>query len=148
MRTVVAASSCCAAAYAAFAPFRASRACWSSSPDSVSAPGPETRARDLSGGNLQKVVIGREFAGAPSALVVASPTRGLDVGAIENVHELLRAAAARGVAVLMISEDLDEILALADRVLVMYEGTIVGERDGEGADVDELGMLMAGGAPR
>jgi len=114
----------------------------------VSAPGPETRARDLSGGNLQKVVIGREFAGAPSALVVASPTRGLDVGAIENVHELLRAAAARGVAVLMISEDLDEILALADRVLVMYEGTIVGERDGEGADVDELGMLMAGGAPR
>jgi simple sugar transport system ATP-binding protein len=115
---------------------------------SVSAPGPETRARDLSGGNLQKVVIGREFAGAPSALVVASPTRGLDVGAIENVHELLRAAAARGVAVLMISEDLDEILALADRVLVMYEGTIVGERDGEGADIDELGMLMAGGAPR
>ena len=90
---------------------------------SVSAPGPETRARDLSGGNLQKVVIGREFAGAPSALVVASPTRGLDVGAIENVHELLRAAAARGVAVLMISEDLDEILALADRVLVMYEGS-------------------------
>ena len=60
----------------------------------VSAPGPETRARDLSGGNLQKVVIGREFAGAPSVLVVASPTRGLDVGAIENVHELLRAAAA------------------------------------------------------
>ena len=103
---------------------------------------------DLSGGNLQKVVIGREFAGEPRALVVAAPTRGLDVGAIENVHELLRAAAARGVAVLMISEDLDEILALADRVLVMYEGTIVGERDGEGADVDELGMLMAGGAPR
>ena len=104
-----------------------------------------TRARDLSGGNLQKVVIGREFAGEPRALVVAAPTRGLDVGAIENVHELLRAAAARGVAVLMISEDLDEILALADRVLVMYEGAIVGERAGEGADVDELGMLMAGG---
>jgi len=82
---------------------------------------PETRARDLSGGNLQKVVIGREFAGEPRALVVAAPTRGLDVGAIENVHELLRTAAARGVAVLMISEDLDEILALADRVLVMYE---------------------------
>ena len=115
---------------------------------SVHTPGPETRARDLSGGNLQKVVIGREFAGEPRALVVAAPTRGLDVGAIENVHELLRAAAARGVAVLMISEDLDEILALADRVLVMYEGAIVGEREGLGADVDELGMLMAGGAPR
>ena len=103
----------------------------------VQAPGPETRARDLSGGNLQKVVIGREFAGEPRVLVVAAPTRGLDVGAIENVHELLRTAAARGVAVLMISEDLDEILALADRVLVMYEGAIVGERAGEGADVDE-----------
>jgi simple sugar transport system ATP-binding protein len=114
----------------------------------VQAPGPETRARDLSGGNLQKVVIGREFAGEPRALVVAAPTRGLDVGAIEAVHELLRAAAAGGVAVLMISEDLDEILALADRVLVMYEGAIVGERAGEGADVDELGMLMAGGGGR
>jgi general nucleoside transport system ATP-binding protein len=114
----------------------------------VQAPGPETRARDLSGGNLQKVVIGREFAGEPRALVAAAPTRGLDVGAIENVHELLRSSAAAGVAVLLISEDLDEILALADRVLVMYEGTIVGERAGEGADVDELGMLMAGGAGR
>jgi ABC-type uncharacterized transport system ATPase subunit len=114
----------------------------------VQAPGPEARTRDLSGGNLQKVVIGREFAGEPRALVVASPTRGLDVGAIEAVHELLRAAAAGGVAVLMISEDLDEILALADRVLVMYEGAIVGERAGEGADVDELGMLMAGGGGR
>ena len=114
----------------------------------VQAPGPDTRARDLSGGNLQKVVIGREFAGEPRALVVAAPTRGLDVGAIEAVHELLRAAAADGVAVLMISEDLDEILALADRVLVMYEGAIVGERAGEGADVDELGMLMAGGGGR
>jgi simple sugar transport system ATP-binding protein len=114
----------------------------------VQAPGPETRARDLSGGNLQKVVIGREFAGEPRALVVAAPTRGLDVGAIENVHELLRSSAAAGIAVLMISEDLDEILALADRVLVMYEGRIVGERAGEGADVDELGMLMAGGGAR
>jgi ABC-type uncharacterized transport system ATPase subunit len=115
---------------------------------SVRTPGPHTRARDLSGGNLQKVVLGREFAGEPRVLVVAAPTRGLDVGAIENVHELLRAAAARGVAVLMISEDLDEILALADRVLVMYEGAIAGERDADGADVDELGMLMAGGARR
>jgi ABC-type uncharacterized transport system ATPase subunit len=114
----------------------------------VQAPGPETCARDLSGGNLQKVVIGREFAGEPRVLVVAAPTRGLDVGAIEAVHELLRAAAARGVAVLMISEDLDEILALADRVLVMYEGAIVGERAGEVADVDELGLLMAGASGR
>ena len=129
-------------------PHRAARASTLIARYGVQAPGPDTRARDLSGGNLQKVVIGREFAGEPRALVVAAPTRGLDVGAIEAVHELLRAAAAGGVAVLMISEDLDEILALADRVLVMYEGAIVGERAGEGADVDELGMLMAGGGGR
>ena len=114
----------------------------------VQAPGPETPARELSGGNLQKVVLGREFAGEPRVLVAAAPTRGLDVGAIETVHEFLREAAASGVAMLLISEDLDEILALADRMLVMYEGAIVGERAGEGADVEELGLLMAGGGGR
>ena len=85
--------------------------------------GPATAgARSLSGGNLQKLVLGREFSGAPKVLIAASPTRGLDVGAIETVHAYLREAAASGVAVLLISEDLDEILALADRVVVMYEG--------------------------
>ena len=98
----------------------------------------------LSGGNLQKVVLGREFSGRPKVLVVAAPTRGLDVGAIETVHDYLRQAAADGVAVLLISEDLDEVQALADRIAVMYEGAIVGERDARTATTDELGLLMAG----
>jgi len=107
--------------------------------------GPELPARRLSGGNLQKVVLAREFEGEPRVLVVASPTRGLDVSAIETVHGYLRAAAADGVGVLLISEDLDEILALADRIAVMYEGAIVGEVAAENATVEELGLMMAGG---
>jgi ABC-type uncharacterized transport system ATPase subunit len=111
----------------------------------IAAPGPGSPARLLSGGNLQKVVIAREFSGKPRLLIAASPTRGLDVGAIETVHAYLREAAADGVGVLLISEDLDEILMLADRVVVMYEGAIVGETPREEADVEEIGLLMAGG---
>ena len=111
----------------------------------VQAPGPGTPVRQLSGGNLQKVVLGREFSAEPRVLVASSPTRGLDVGALETVHEYLRDAASRGVAILLLSEDLDEILALADRIAVMYEGELVGEVSGEGADVEEIGLLMAGG---
>jgi simple sugar transport system ATP-binding protein len=107
--------------------------------------GPELPARQLSGGNLQKVVLAREFQGHPHVLVVASPTRGLDVGSIETVHGYLRDAASDGVGVLLISEDLDEILALADRVAVIYEGAIVGERDATATSVEEIGLLMAGG---
>src|SRR2546423_7299805 len=106
--------------------------------------GPELPARRLSGGNLQKVVLAREFEGKPRVLVVASPTRGLDVAAIETVHRYLREAASNGVGVLLISEDLDEILALADRVAVIYEGAIVGELDASTATVEEIGLLMAG----
>jgi simple sugar transport system ATP-binding protein len=106
---------------------------------------PELPARQLSGGNLQKVVLAREVHGDPRVLVVASPTRGLDVAAIETVHGYLREAASRGVGVLLISEDLDEILALADRVAVIYEGVIVGEVDAGTTSVDEIGLLMAGG---
>jgi simple sugar transport system ATP-binding protein len=112
----------------------------------VRASGPDVPARQLSGGNLQKVVLAREFSGDPLVLVAASPTRGLDVAGIEVVHAYLRDAAARGVGVLLLSEDLDEIRALADRIAVMYEGAIVGERDAETATVEELGLLMAGGA--
>jgi simple sugar transport system ATP-binding protein len=112
----------------------------------IAAPGPDARARDLSGGNLQKVVLAREFDGEPRVLIAASPTRGLDVGAIETVHAYLRGAAADlGMAILLISEDLDEILALADRVVVMYEGALAGEVDAEAAGVEEIGLLMAGG---
>jgi general nucleoside transport system ATP-binding protein len=111
----------------------------------VSTPGYQLPARDLSGGNLQKLVLGREFSGKPRVLIAASPTRGLDVGAIETVHAYLRQAASDGVAVLLISEDLDEILALADRVLVIYEGQLTGEFDPETATVEEIGLAMAGG---
>jgi general nucleoside transport system ATP-binding protein len=111
----------------------------------VRASGPDVPARQLSGGNLQKVVLAREFSGEPVTLVAASPTRGLDVAGIQTVHAYLREAANRGVGVLLISEDLDEIRALADRIAVMYEGAIVGVRDGETATVEELGLLMAGG---
>jgi simple sugar transport system ATP-binding protein len=111
----------------------------------VATPGPQLRARDLSGGNLQKLVLGREFSSAPKVLIAASPTRGLDVGAIESVHAYLREAAAEGVAVLLISEDLDEILALADRVVVVYEGRLTGEFDPATATIEEIGLAMAGG---
>jgi simple sugar transport system ATP-binding protein len=114
----------------------------------VRAAGPGVPARQLSGGNLQKVVLAREFSADPRVLVAASPTRGLDVAAIEGVHGYLRRAAADGVGVLLISEDLDEILALADRVAVMYEGAVVGEADAATATHEELGVLMAGGEER
>jgi general nucleoside transport system ATP-binding protein len=111
----------------------------------VHAPGAHTRARDLSGGNLQKLVLGREFSGKPRVLIAASPTRGLDVGAIETVHAYLRQAAGDGVCVVLISEDLDEILALADRIVVIYEGRLTGEFDPGTATVEEIGLAMAGG---
>jgi len=110
----------------------------------VRTSGPTAPAWQLSGGNLQKVVLAREFSGEPAVLVVASPTRGLDVAGIETVHSYLREAASAGVGVLLISEDLDEILVLADRVAVMYEGAVVGERVVGVATVEELGLMMAG----
>ncbi|HKH30552.1 MAG TPA: ABC transporter ATP-binding protein [Gaiellaceae bacterium] len=114
----------------------------------VKAPGPDVPVRNLSGGNLQKLVLGREFDGEPRVLVAGQPTRGLDVGAIETVHAYLREAAAAGVAVLLFSEDLDEIRALADRIVVMYEGALVGELDPASASVEDIGLLMAGGRAR
>ncbi len=111
----------------------------------VQTPGQSLPARDLSGGNLQKLVLGREFSGEPKVLIAASPTRGLDVGAIETVHAYLRQAAEEGVAVLLISEDLDEIRALADRILVIYEGVLTGSFDPVTATIEEIGLAMAGG---
>ena len=90
-------------------------------------------------------MLAREFSGQPKVLVAASPTRGLDVGAIESVHSYLHEAAANGVGVLLLSEDLDEILTLADRIAVVYEGRIAGETPRAGANVEEIGLLMAGG---
>jgi simple sugar transport system ATP-binding protein len=110
----------------------------------IRAPGPSTPARLLSGGNAQKVVLARELAGNPRALVVASPTRGLDVGAAESVRNLLSEVARDGAGVLLISEDLDELLALSDRIVVMYGGRLVGEVPASGADASTIGLMMAG----
>jgi simple sugar transport system ATP-binding protein len=111
---------------------------------SVAAPGPDTPTRLLSGGNVQKVVLARELSSKPRAIVAANPTRGLDVGATESVRALLHKAAADGVGILLISEDLDEILALADRIAVMYEGRIIGVVPRNEADVQQIGLMMAG----
>ena len=110
----------------------------------VRAPGPGTPTRVLSGGNVQKVLLAREFSSDPKVLMAASPTRGLDVGAIETVRNLLAAAADRGVGVLLLSEDLDEILSLSDRIAVIYEGRILAVVDRADADIEELGLLMGG----
>jgi len=110
----------------------------------ISAPGPDTPARLLSGGNVQKVVLARELSSSPEVIVAANPTRGLDVGATEAVRGLLLEAAGKGVGILLISEDLDEILLLADRIAVIYEGRIVGVVPRSTADVQQLGLMMAG----
>lgn len=100
--------------------------------------------RLLSGGNLQKLLLAREIAQRPRLMVVVYPARGLDVGATEAVHKLLLALRAGGTAILLISEDLDEILKLADRVGVLFNGSIVGEFAAAAADIDMIGHLMAG----
>jgi general nucleoside transport system ATP-binding protein len=111
----------------------------------IAAPSIDTEARLLSGGNLQRLILAREIETKPALLVACQPTRGLDVGAIEAVHRLLLERRAAGAAILLVSEDLDEILALADRVDVMYEGQIVGSFDARTAAVHEIGLLMTGG---
>ncbi len=110
----------------------------------IRAPGPSTTTSSLSGGNIQKVLLARELAADPDVIVAASPTRGLDVGAIEFVRQLLAQRREQGCGVLLISEDLDEIRALSDRILVLYEGRIVHECAAEDSDVTELGLAMAG----
>jgi simple sugar transport system ATP-binding protein len=105
---------------------------------------PNDRIRTLSGGNLQKVVLARVLAQKPKVLVVAQPTRGLDVGATEYVRNKLLEQRAEGAAILLISEDLDEILQLSDTIAVLYEGRIMDIRAAHGATPQELGLLMAG----
>jgi simple sugar transport system ATP-binding protein len=106
--------------------------------------GPQTRASALSGGNQQKVVVAREVGRDPRVLIAAQPTRGLDVGAIEYVHRRLVEQRDQGKAVLLVSLELDEILSLSDRILVVYEGRIVGEYQ-PGVSEEELGIAMTGG---
>ena len=112
----------------------------------IATPSVDTEARLLSGGNLQRLILAREIASAPRLLVAVQPTRGLDVGAIATVHRLLLEQRQAGSATILISEDLDEILALADRVAVIYEGRLVGLYDADEAEIGEIGLRMTGGA--
>jgi simple sugar transport system ATP-binding protein len=113
----------------------------------VKASGRRVRLRDLSGGNQQKLLIARELAGEPQAIVAVHPTRGVDVGASEAIHEVLWQQRRRGAATLLISEDLDELLQLSDRVAVMFEGRILGTVNARGADIEQIGLLMSGVRP-
>jgi ABC-type uncharacterized transport system ATPase subunit len=99
----------------------------------------------LSGGNLQKVVVAREMSHEAPLLIAEQPTRGVDVGAIEFIHSRLLAARDHGAGVLLVSAELWELLALADRIVVMFEGLIVAELDATSTDEEELGVYMTGG---
>ncbi|REJ78071.1 MAG: ABC transporter ATP-binding protein [Acidobacteria bacterium] len=111
----------------------------------VRPPKPELTARSLSGGNQQKLIIGREFELDPKLLLVAQPTRGVDIGAIEFIHRKLIGMRDGGAAILLVSAELEEVTALADRLLVIREGKIVGEVDPAVTSVEEIGLMMTGG---
>jgi ABC-type uncharacterized transport system ATPase subunit len=110
----------------------------------VRTPSIHLPAQNLSGGNQQKVIVAREFSRPIQLLIAAQPTRGLDVGSIEYIHRRLVAKRDEGTAVLLVSVELDEIMALSDRIAVMYEGRIVGTMDADKVTREELGLLMAG----
>jgi simple sugar transport system ATP-binding protein len=110
----------------------------------IRTPSIETSTRSLSGGNIQKLILARELSRNPKVLVAAQPTRGVDIGATEYIHQRLLDQRAQGTATLLISEDLDEILALADRIAVIYEGRIMDIVPREQATAERLGLLMAG----
>jgi simple sugar transport system ATP-binding protein len=112
----------------------------------IASPTIDTEVRLLSGGNLQRAILAREIETNPGLLIAVQPTRGLDVGAIESVHRLLIELRSQGTAIVLISEELDEVLALADRVEVMYEGRFVGSFDRTEAEIGRIGLLMTGGA--
>jgi len=112
--------------------------------DVRSGQGPITIARSMSGGNQQKAIVAREIDKNPELLIAVQPTRGLDVGAIEHIHSQIVAQRDAGKAVLLVSLELDEVMALSDRILVMYEGEIVGELDPKTTTVEEMGLYMSG----
>jgi general nucleoside transport system ATP-binding protein len=110
----------------------------------VKTPRLETPVHNLSGGNIQKLILARELSRAPRVLLAAQPTRGVDVGAARYIHDRLRDQRDAGTAIVVVSEDLDEVLSLSDRVLVMYEGTIIAEADPRTSTREALGLMMAG----
>ncbi|SUY28704.1 nucleoside ABC transporter ATP-binding protein [Aminobacter aminovorans] len=114
----------------------------------IRARGPEDTVKRLSGGNIQKVVLAREFTNEADFLLIDQPTRGVDIGAQESIHDEIMRQRAAGRAVLVISVQLDELLTLADRILVMFNGRIMGEVEGGSADSERIGMMMAGLEPK
>ena len=119
-------------------------ACRAISDYQIVAPSCETPAKLLSGGNIQKVVLARELSENPNLIVAVHPTYGLDIGATEQVRQVLLAQRERGAATLLISEDLEEIMTLSDRILVLFNGEVMGIVDTESADTEEIGLMMAG----
>jgi simple sugar transport system ATP-binding protein len=110
----------------------------------VKTPSLSTPTRNLSGGNIQKLILARELSGSPGVLLAAQPTRGVDIGAAEYIHRQLIEERSRGTAILVISEDLDEVMIIADRIAVMFEGRLMGILDREDVTVEQVGLLMAG----
>jgi simple sugar transport system ATP-binding protein len=110
----------------------------------VKTPSLDTPARNLSGGNIQKLILARELSARPRVLLAAQPTRGVDVGAAHYIHERLMEHRDGGTAILIVSEDLDEVLSLSDRVLVMFEGEIIAEATPRESTREALGLMMAG----
>ena len=111
---------------------------------SVKTPGLDTPTASLSGGNIQKLIMARELDSSPRVILAAQPTRGVDIGAAEYIHSRLIEQRGTGAAIIVISEDLDEVLGLADRIAVMYEGRIVQVIDRSEATREGLGLAMAG----
>jgi len=110
----------------------------------IKTPSRQTPLRYLSGGNVQKLIMARELSRKPSVLIAAQPTRGVDIGSTEYIHQRLNTQRAEGTAILLISEDLDEVLNLSDRIAVMYEGRVMGIVDRQQATTEQLGLMMAG----
>ena len=110
----------------------------------IATAGRDAVTKSLSGGNLQKVMLARELAGRPAVVIASQPTRGLDVGAMEYIHQRILQERDRGAGILLISEDLDEILTLSDRIIVIYEGNIMGEASVETASREQIGLWMSG----
>jgi simple sugar transport system ATP-binding protein len=113
----------------------------------VKTPTLETTVKSLSGGNIQKLILARELSGTPKVLIASQPTRGVDIGAAEYIHKRLVEQREEGTAILVISEDLDEVFALSDRIAVIYEGQIMGIVDPADATREQLGLMMAGVRP-
>jgi len=113
----------------------------------VRTPGIDTPTRNLSGGNIQKLILARELSGEPKVLLIAQPTRGIDIAAARYIHDRVREEARKGIAVVIVSEDLDEVMSISHRTLVMYEGALIGEVDPRTTTREAIGLMMAGVSP-